>query len=290
MSNGTRTLWELLEGEEYSVVYGAGDTILREGDVGTSMHVVLSGAVDVHHAGQPLERLGVGGLFGELALIDGEPRGASARAAEVCSLAIIGRRRFEALLTESSAFALEVMRVTADRLRRRTSDGARLAGFLRESRVPATFAPLEDSDHSAAKGADDDARRRERFLREVRSRGTGRRSVRAGERVFEEGEPGDEMYVVAAGAVEIRIGDRLLESLAAGGVFGELSVVEPAARSATAEAVADTELIAVGRERFQLLAHFSPPFALEVLRVMADRLRLRTQDCGRLAAIIRAGL
>lgn len=286
MLSDTKSLWAFLEDQEHTVVYAGGDTVLRQGDVGGRMHVVLSGSVDFRHAGQPLERLGVGGLFGELALIDGEPRGASAVAAEVCSLAIVGRERFELLLTEQPAFALEVMRVMADRLRRRTVDATQLAGFLRQNRVPATLANRDESLAVGGPVADEEKRRRDRLLRELGAKGSGQRSLVAGDKIFEEGDPGDEMFVVAEGEVEIRTQGRLLETLGVGGVFGELSVIEPGKRSASAEALSDTRLVSIGRDRFQLLARYSPAFAVEVLKVVADRLRLRTQDCGRLAVLL----
>ena len=62
-----------------------------------------------------------GGIFGELALIDSSPRSAAAVAHTDCRLAVIGERRFIFLVQQTPYFALEVMSVMAQRLRRQTA-------------------------------------------------------------------------------------------------------------------------------------------------------------------------
>ena len=60
--------------------FDAGERIFLEQDSGTAMYVVRSGAVDVITFGKVLERIGPGGVFGEMALIDDAPRAAAALA------------------------------------------------------------------------------------------------------------------------------------------------------------------------------------------------------------------
>ncbi len=95
----------------------------------------------------------------------------------------------------------------------------------------------------------------------------------AGQVVFEEGQPGDAMYVVQSGSVELRAGQRLLETVGIGGVLGELALVDEEPRSASAVAVEASRLVAIDRERFMLLVKKVPGFALEVMRIMSRRLR-----------------
>jgi CRP/FNR family cyclic AMP-dependent transcriptional regulator len=95
----------------------------------------------------------------------------------------------------------------------------------------------------------------------------------AGQVVFEEGQPGNEMYVVQSGSVELRAGQRLLETVGAGGVLGELALVDQEPRSASAVAVETSRLVAIDREHFMLLVKKVPGFALEVMRIMSRRLR-----------------
>jgi CRP/FNR family transcriptional regulator, cyclic AMP receptor protein len=99
------------------------------------------------------------------------------------------------------------------------------------------------------------------------------RSFAAGETVFEAGQPGTEMYVVRSGTVELRAGERVLETVGRGGILGEMALVDDQPRSASAVAAAPCELVVIDEERFQLLVQRVPGFALEMMRVMAARLR-----------------
>jgi CRP/FNR family transcriptional regulator, cyclic AMP receptor protein len=98
-------------------VYSAGQTVIEEGTVGTTMYVVLDGEVAIHAGGQQSVG-GSGTIFGEMALIDDAPRSATVVAMTECRLLELDRRRFESLVSETPYFALEVMHVMADRLRR----------------------------------------------------------------------------------------------------------------------------------------------------------------------------
>ncbi len=62
----------------------------------------------------------------------------------------------------------------------------------------------------------------------------------------------------------------------AGGVFGEMALIDKAPRSATAVAVTDSQVVAVGEKRFMYLIQQTPYFALEIMHVLADRLRRNT--------------
>ena len=96
----------------------AGGALFREGDSGDTMFVVLQGAVEVIHGDRVMETIEAGGIIGELALIDTVPRSASAIAATPSRLAQVGKREFMFLVQEHPTFALQVMSVMAERLRR----------------------------------------------------------------------------------------------------------------------------------------------------------------------------
>ncbi len=95
----------------------------------------------------------------------------------------------------------------------------------------------------------------------------------AGRTVFAEGEPGEKMYVVIEGEVELRVKGQTVERLGPGGLLGEMSLVDPAPRSATAVTGTEAKLVAVDRRRFTSMIRTRPNFALHIMRVMADRLR-----------------
>jgi len=95
-----------------------GERIFLEKDMGAAMYVVRSGAVDVITFGKVLERIGAGGVFGEMALIDDEPRAAAALACEPTELAVIDKPMFLTLIKEEPEFALRIMQLMAERVRR----------------------------------------------------------------------------------------------------------------------------------------------------------------------------
>ena len=98
-------------------VYEAGATIFREFDMGAEMYVVLEGEVDLLIGAKVVESLGPGEPFGEMALIDQAPRTATAAARTRCTVAVIPERRFLFLVQTAPHFALQIMKVMADRLR-----------------------------------------------------------------------------------------------------------------------------------------------------------------------------
>ena len=108
-----------------------------------------------------------------------------------------------------------------------------------------------------------------------RHAGNGK-SYAAGEIIFREGEPGDVMYAVLEGEVEVRCGDRVIERTGEGGLLGELALIDRAPRSATAVAATPCVLVPVDEKRFQYMVQQTPFFALQVMRVLAERLRRQT--------------
>lgn len=98
-------------------------------------------------------------------------------------------------------------------------------------------------------------------------------SFAVGSTIFSLDDPADAMYVVIEGAVEIRIGATVLERVEPGGLLGEMALIEQLPRSATAVAVEPTKLSTVDRKRFLFLVQNHPFFALQVMEVLAHRLR-----------------
>ncbi len=97
--------------------------------------------------------------------------------------------------------------------------------------------------------------------------------VDVGGAVFSEADEVDAMYVVLEGTVEIRLGDRTLETIEPGGFFGEMALIDPSPRSATAVAQTRCRLAAVDEKRFLYMVQQTPFFAIEVMRTLVGRLR-----------------
>jgi CRP/FNR family transcriptional regulator, cyclic AMP receptor protein len=111
-------VFELLRRESDVRSFKGGEIIFAEGDEGDCMFAVLDGEVSIEKRGHVLERVGPGGVFGEMALIDQAPRSATARAARDCNVVAVGQKRFTYLVQQTPYFALEIMHVLAERLRR----------------------------------------------------------------------------------------------------------------------------------------------------------------------------
>jgi CRP-like cAMP-binding protein len=103
--------------------------------------------------------------------------------------------------------------------------------------------------------------------------GAPARSYKAGDVIFSEGDPAEEMFVVKSGAVEIRLGNRLLDTLRERSIFGEMALIDRGPRSATAIAATDAMLVPVAEKQFLLMVSRTPYFALNVMRVLVQRLR-----------------
>jgi CRP/FNR family cyclic AMP-dependent transcriptional regulator len=114
-------VFDLLRREPDVRVFQPGETIFAEGEAGDCMFAVLEGEVEIQRSGHVLERVGAGGVFGEMALIDQSPRSATAIAGTLCSVAAVGQKRFTFLVQQTPYFALQIMRVLAERLRRNTA-------------------------------------------------------------------------------------------------------------------------------------------------------------------------
>jgi CRP-like cAMP-binding protein len=99
--------------------FAAGQSVFKAGDPGEAMYIITEGEVDIlDGSGTTLETAGPGSIFGELALVDDEPRSATVVAKTACRLVAVDRRRFEYMVQETPFFALAVMKVIADRLRK----------------------------------------------------------------------------------------------------------------------------------------------------------------------------
>ena len=95
----------------------AGDVIFREGDQAQELFVIRSGEVRIQIGNRTIAELSADSIFGEMALIDNEPRSATAIAVTDVELVSVSEKQFLFLVSQTPYFALRVMRVLAQRLR-----------------------------------------------------------------------------------------------------------------------------------------------------------------------------
>jgi len=111
--------------EEGRVSLPAGTVIMREGEPGNEMFVILEGELAISRRGIRLDYLGPGMILGEMAMIDDQPRSATATTATTCSLIRLDRAGFRELIGRSPEFALRVMNIMSVRTRRLIEEEAR---------------------------------------------------------------------------------------------------------------------------------------------------------------------
>ena len=104
------------------------------------------------------------------------------------------------------------------------------------------------------------------------------RKVRRGDRIFNQGDPGDSLFLVASGRIKIFIEDAEGEQLTIlfcgpGNCFGEMALLDGKARSATAEALEQTEVWVVTRRSFLDLVRNSPEISIEGIVFLCSKLR-----------------
>ena len=95
------------------------------------------------------------------------------------------------------------------------------------------------------------------------------------EKVFTEGSPGNTMYVIIDGNVEISVSGRLIEIAGPGMIIGEMSLIDSCDRSATVVAKDNSDLAQVNESEFLSLMEKIPSFGLSVMKILVTRLRTR---------------
>jgi CRP-like cAMP-binding protein len=96
--------------------------------------------------------------------------------------------------------------------------------------------------------------------------------------IFSEGDPGDVMYAVVEGEVEIRVNGVAVSIVKEGEVFGEMAMIDKKPRSASAIASSDCKLVVINEQRFNFLLQQTPMFVTQIMKVMADRLRYMNKE------------
>jgi CRP-like cAMP-binding protein len=232
----------------------AGQTVFSQGDLGTSLYLILGGEVGVMRespgeAARELARLRAGAFFGEMALITNQPRTATVKAASDATLLEVSRKAVRGLIEREPRVLKLLMRFFR----------ARLVGTLLQTSP--VFEPFSREDRRKLVGA-------------FRLRELG-----PGHAVFEEGTRAEGLFVLLAGRLEVARGDRagqVLALLSPGDVFGEMSLLDDAPAMATVRATVRSWVLLLPRAAFGELAERYPQLCGQ-LRALADTRRARNQ-------------
>ncbi len=215
------------------------------------MYLLLEGSVGLTVRGAPVGEVRIGEIFGEMAAISDTPRTATAVAKTACRVITLDDKAFRRALEIKPEFARMLMGMMIERLR----------GML------ARQAP-------AAGGDSGESRILDKEMMQALAKGLGHDAIvrhGKGTTLFREGTAGALAYVVLEGRVAVTIQGRPVQTVVAGGLFGEMAHVDQSTRAATAVTETDCALIALNRNVFLALVKGNPEFGAKLLGAVAQR-------------------
>ena len=111
-----------------------------------------------------------------------------------------------------------------------------------------------------------------------------------GERLCVQGEKGDSAFIILAGEADVVVttdnGDQVVAQVGASDIVGEIAILCDVPRTATLVAISDMEVLTISKDNFLKLLKEFPEMALEVMRVLAQRLEKTTRDLSTATAIL----
>jgi CRP/FNR family transcriptional regulator, cyclic AMP receptor protein len=95
----------------------------------------------------------------------------------------------------------------------------------------------------------------------------------ANQRIFEQGDTGDGLYILLSGRVRVHLDEFVLAELSAGNCFGEMALFDAQPRSASVTAIQDSECWVLSQSQVNQMIHHNPEVAIALIRVLGNRLR-----------------
>ncbi len=205
--------------------FAKGDTIIKEGDWGESFYMLNEGDVEIIHTAPSgvettVATLHTGDSFGEMALVESEPRNATVRALGNVSVCKVGRTAFLAALENAN---LDHAKITTT---------LRSTSVLRQSELFRGLSPCS--------------------LNKLLSL-CSRQTVARGEVLAKEGEDGDHFFIIESGSVDVNQQGQSepIATLGAGDFFGEIALLANVPRTATVTTTQESILLTLNRKDFK---------------------------------------
>ena len=223
---------------------------------GARIYLLLDGDVTLTLEDKPLELVLPGEIFGEMAAISETPRSATATARKNCKVLSLDEKAFLQSLQQMPEFALMLMSVMAQRLRRSvaklaTANKASVAAPVQKNSLDRNM--LVELQHELGDPAPTVAQ--------------------PGQNVVTQGGMGACMFVVTQGRIAISIDGLVIEHVGPGGIFGEMALVDRVGRAATATTEKESAWFLIGRADFLSMVKSKPAFGIALLRSMAGRVQ-----------------
>ena len=97
--------------------------------------------------------------------------------------------------------------------------------------------------------------------------------LEAGTVIFKRGDPSDFMYALLECEVDIIVEGKVVATFGPGNLFGEMALIDNGPRSATAQVKTTAKVVPVDKRRFMFMIQQTPFFAIQVMQLMAERIR-----------------
>jgi len=231
------------------------------------MYLLLEGEIGLMIRNKFFGTVKPGDIFGELAVIAGLPRSATAMAKINCRMLSLDEKQFHTALEKKPEFALMLMGSMVQRLRQSI---AKLGASRQTGGVAAERGDILDRKTLA--GLQDELNTHEPAV------------FPAGKVIMSAGAVGAFMYVVLEGRVGILVDGNVVERVGPGGIFGEMALVDRSARAASAAAETSCRLLAINRTDFINLVKAKPAFGASLLKSIAVRMQQLAQQVAQLQA------
>jgi len=278
--------------EIFGSFFEKGTVVFREGDLGELMYIIQSGGVEISQLQEGREvvlaLLERGDFFGEMALVDQRPRSATVTTIQPTRLLPLSRSSFLERISQDPGVAFHLFKSLSRRVEQAThllrekvegDESLRLALECRREEIVSEES-LSCSEGSGPMATSEEDSLPTGYVVQVDDLSIDREgslTFEAGQTIFSEGDPGDALYIISEGSVEIfqdsAEGKCVLARLGSRDIFGEIALLTEGPRTATAVATERTRLFPVKRTEFLHRVKDEPELALLILQVLIMRLR-----------------
>lgn len=231
------------------VKFSKGETIFRQGEPGDSLYLIVEGAVQVSSEGRVIAELGVGGCFGEGALLEGQTRTATVSAIEDLSLFQLTRESYSVLADRFKRLRFRLNNLHKDRKAEEIENS--IGGKL-----------LQNAPFLTGAGGG--------LIKEL-ARVLERQQLKQGDVLIKEGDDGRYFFLIEEGLLGISQGKQQLAELGPGSCIGEGALFSGRACSATVTALTDASCFTLRKESFRRIISRYPVFGRRLHDIHSKR-------------------
>ena len=286
-------------GELFGITYQKGELIFHQGDFGDTMFIIQSGAVEISRSQNShknvLALLEKGDFFGEMALIDKHPRTATAISISNSRLLPMTRLTLMERIRHDPGVVIHLLKTLCERINNtnrmlheivEADESLRLVlengrtgpgEAVEQGPIFSTGRPDEETDRESHDTVGKEAASSFNPSMDFAIQEHECISFNDDEFIFHQGDPGNSLFIILEGGVEISCGSNnerhVLANLLPGEFFGEMAIITDHPRTADAIAVNQTVLLPVQKNEFLDRIRTEPEMALYILQGLIIRLR-----------------